>query len=205
MRRGKSAGLIKTQIKSRRHYWGSRAKSWHLVRTPEEIRTFRKELSQSLRGVRGSIVELMSGPVSYHHNAFALDFSTEMLRRNPQFSKGKSIQFDLHSIHNRRLPFRDSSVGAFVIVNATQYLKKPSFVFSELRRYLSKGSKIVIIGSDARGATGKELNNLMSDDLVSILQRLGFEANCRSFNVFYSPKIRPLEHKAPYYKIEAKI
>ena len=144
------------------HYFGELADEWHNRASPERTAVVMDALSRGLGAIgapSGPALEIGSGIGTYSPllagrfaTVLAVDLSMEMLKRAPA-RPAYRVRAD-----GARLPVRDSSVAAIVLINA--------FLFpSEVERVLVQEGVVVWVNS-----SGEQTPIFLSvDDLISRL------------------------------------
>jgi len=143
-------------------YFDNLAGDWHTRSSPERTAVVKDALSRGLRPIgtpRGVAVEVGSGIGAYSGllaerfaTVMAVDLSWEMLKRAP-IGPAHRVQAD-----GARLPLRDSSAAAMVLINA--------FLFpAEVERALSRDGVLIWVNS-----SGEQTPIYLSvDDLLARL------------------------------------
>lgn len=116
--------------------------------------------------------------------AAGIDHSADMVRLAKEINKD-SINNGMLTIHHAsadQLPFEDNTFTCMAMTGVLGFLSDPVVVFSEVRRVLSMGGRIVVLGSDPRlkgtpaapEPFASRLKFFNDDEFAGIAKKAGF-------------------------------
>lgn len=114
----------------------------------------RKDLANRINHEMGpekdkDVVELAAGEIQHVEESDAVDFSEEMLEKNPAENR---LKFDLDDLsEGKELPYEDDSQDSVVMTYGINYIEDQEAVIEEASRITKEDGKILLFGQKGAG------------------------------------------------------
>lgn len=146
----------------------------------------RKKLAQRINHEMGGeknkkTIELAAGEIQHVKESHAIDFSKEMLKKNP--SK-KRIKMDLDKLaKGEKLPYKKKSVDGAMMIYGINYMKDKKSVINEISRVMKDKGKVFFFGQKGAGLREVPKYDYEPEKLKKMLKKEGFNIHEEEFGV----------------------
>ena len=123
---------------------------------------------------------------------FGVDISSYALSFTPHYTKANLLKLD---VSRERFPFADNFFEAVVFFDVIEHLDKDEFFLNEIRRVLKDKGTFMLVTPDGKSRWDKDITHIniyQKKDLISRLERFGFEVLYTEEERGYSVRIIPL-------------